>query len=227
MTVLHRQLSCTLAVSLCKTTHPTFVFASHHPTSSMQAHICHCMLLYKGFCSASQAPKSAACSHGNYLTVGWCCAHAPYTSCFCCLQAHRAIDSNVSMHLSLHDCLRGLGTVLKQLTGILLEEVPMLPGEPAITPRASLQSPQESVCNHPKGQPAIIPRVSLQSPQGSHCMFVTCSHVPVDLHVMGKQPCTGQTARLSLAAHPTFETMNNPVSLDATGKLESCAGASQ
>ncbi|DBA74265.1 hypothetical protein WJX77_002438 [Trebouxia sp. C0004] len=45
------------------------------------------------------------------------------------IKAHRTIDSSVSMYLSLHDCLRGLGAVLKQLTGILLEEVPMLPGE--------------------------------------------------------------------------------------------------
>ncbi len=95
--------------------------------------------------------------------IAWCCAHAPYTSCFWCLQAHRTIDSNVSLYLSLHDCLRGLGAVLKQLTGILLEEVPMLPGEPAITPK-----------------------VSLQSPQDSHCMSVTCSRVHVDLQVMMK-----------------------------------------
>ena len=32
------------------------------------------------------------------------------------------------MYMSLHNCLRGLGSVLKQLTGISLERVPMLPG---------------------------------------------------------------------------------------------------
>jgi len=134
-------------LSLYKNIHPTFVFASHLSTSSMQAYIPHCMLLYKGVCSASQVPKRAACSCGIYLTtVGWCCGPIPYTSCFWCLQAHKTIDSNVFLHLSLQDCLRGLGAVLKQLTGILLEEVPMLPGEPAITPRVSLQSPQGSVC---------------------------------------------------------------------------------
>lgn len=46
----------------------------------------------------------------------------------CCLQAEETIFGRVSVYLSLHDCLRGLGTVLKQLTGISMERVPMLPG---------------------------------------------------------------------------------------------------
>ena len=49
--------------------------------------------------------------------------------CLLCVQAQKAVKNTLSTFLSLHDCLRGLGTILKQLIGVSLEEVPMLPGE--------------------------------------------------------------------------------------------------
>lgn len=45
------------------------------------------------------------------------------------IKAQKAVKNSLSTFLSLHDCLRGLGTLLKQLIGVSLKEVPMLPGE--------------------------------------------------------------------------------------------------
>ena len=56
------------------------------------------------------------------------------------LQAERASTSKgqqvprVSAWLTLPDCLHGLRTILQQLTGVTLQEVPMLPGQSSTSP---------------------------------------------------------------------------------------------
>lgn len=45
------------------------------------------------------------------------------------IKAKRLPEIGVTSWLSLNDCLHGLRTILKQLMGVSLEEVPMLPGE--------------------------------------------------------------------------------------------------
>lgn len=45
-----------------------------------------------------------------------------------CDQAQKNVNTDTSMDMHLDDCLRALGQILKQLTGISLLEMPMLPG---------------------------------------------------------------------------------------------------